>query len=193
MKQSRNIQLLVPKGHAGSSSTKVQDRMKHPKLVGADVYVARLVNDTPPMEGRKERRARKQHNVQSSKGVGIDTCSKASSLSPSTGSLHDELTCRDIKSDPSPAIPEDVRDRPAPAESRPCYRCVTYMHSVGIKRVFWTTNEGNWECAKIRDLVDQLDGTMQNEADTSLGKSVPDVFVTKHEVLLLRRLMGSQG
>lgn len=117
---------------------------------------------------------------------------KASSQSPS-GSLHDELLCRDIKAKPSPVIPEDVQNRPAPAESRPCYRCVAYMHSVGIKRVFWTTNEGKWECAKIRDLVDQLDGTIQNVTDTSSGLSVPDVFVTKHEILLLRRLMGNQG
>lgn len=167
--------------------------MKHPKLVGADVYVARLVNDTPPIEGRKQRRERNKHNVESPKGSGIDSCSQVSSLSTSTGSLHDELVCRDIKPKPSPAVPGNVQDRPAPAESRPCYRCVAYMHSVGIKRVFWTTNEGKWECAKIRDLIDQLDGTMQNQADTSLGQPVPDVFVTKHEVLLLRRLMGGQG
>lgn len=39
-------------------------------------------------------------------------------------------------------------------ESRPCYRCVSYMHSVGIKRVFWSNCEGKWESAKLRDLVD---------------------------------------
>lgn len=167
--------------------------MKHPKLVGADVYVARLANDTPPTEGKKECRARKEQNVESLKKVGIDACSTVSDLSAPTRSLHDELICRDIKPEPSLTIPEDVQGRPAPAESRPCYRCVAYMHSVGIKRVFWTTNKGRWEGAKIRDLIDQLDNTMQNEADTSLGLSVPDVFVTKHEVLLLRRLMGGQG
>ncbi len=63
------------------------------------------------------------------------------------------------------------------SESRPCYRCVSYMHSVGIKRVFWTNADGQWEGAKVRELVDSLEDT-----DGQLGKSV---FVTKHEVLLL--------
>jgi len=63
------------------------------------------------------------------------------------------------------------------------------MHSVGIKRVFWTTTEGEWESAKIRDLVDQLEGAMAN-SDSSLGLPI---FVTKHEVLLMRRLMSTTG
>lgn len=191
MRKARNKQLLVPKGCTGTSSNQVQDRMKHPKLVGADVYVARLVNDTPPKEGRKKRCERKKQDVEPPMKVGSDTYSTVSDLSAPTGSLHDELICRDLK--PGPSIPEDVQGRPTPAESRPCYRCVAYMHSVGIKRVFWTTDKGRWEGAKIRDLVDQLNNTMQNEADTPLGLSVPGVFVTKHEVLLLKRLMGGQG
>lgn len=182
--QARNRQLLVPKGRTGSSSNSVQDRMKHPKLVGADVYVARLVKDVPPSASRKQRRLAKNKNP------GIDASGTATTLYASTGSLHDELTCRDRKSLPLIGSSEDVNAKSAPAESRPCYRCVAYMHSVGIKRVFWTTNEGKWEGAKIRDLVDQLEGTMQSETDTALGLSIPDVFVTKHEVLLLRRLMG---
>jgi hypothetical protein len=73
--------------------------------------------------------------------------------------------------------------------SRPCYRCISYMNSVGIKRVFWTTDAGEWECAKVRDLVDALDnlGKMDGcDAATALD----NVFVTKHEVLMLRRTMG---
>lgn len=167
--------------------------MKHPKLIGADVYVARLVNDTPPTLGRKQSRAREKKKLDGSAGKSeLDTCSTASNVSGATGSLHDELICRDAKPQPSLAISEDVEGRHRPAESRPCYRCVAYMHSAGIRRVFWTTNEGKWECAKIRDLIDKLEGTMQSEADTSLGVSVANVFVTKHEVLLLRRLMAGQ-
>ncbi|ROV99119.1 hypothetical protein VMCG_06624 [Cytospora schulzeri] len=193
LRKARGKQLVIPKGRMGSSSSTVQDRMKHPKLVGADVYVARLVNAIPPMESKKKRRARKKQNVESLKEGGIDACSTAFNLPPSTGSLHDELIRKEVQPQPPFTIHEDVQDHPAPAESRPCYRCVAYMHSVGIKRVFWTTNEGKWECAKVRDLIDQLDGTMQNETDTSLGLPVPEVFVTKHEVLLLRRLMSGQG
>lgn len=63
------------------------------------------------------------------------------------------------------------------------------MHSVGIKRVFWTTSEGEWEGAKIRDLIDQLEGAMAS-SQPSLGLPM---FVTKHEVLLMRRLMVAAG
>ncbi|ROW15004.1 hypothetical protein VPNG_03489 [Cytospora leucostoma] len=192
LRKARNKQLIVPKGSTGSSSDRLRDRMKHPKLVGADVYVARLVNDTPPTQGRKQRRARKQKFVGSAGEPDVDACSIASNVSGATRSLHDELRCRESKPQASLAMSEDVEGRPMPAESRPCYRCVAYMHSAGIRRVFWTTNEGKWECAKIRDLIDKLEGTMQSGADTSLGLPVPDVFVTKHEVLLLRRLMGGQ-
>ncbi|KAK7742153.1 hypothetical protein SLS53_004739 [Cytospora paraplurivora] len=192
LRKARIKQLVVPKGGTGSSSNRLQDRMKHPRLVGADVYVARLVNDTPPTQGRKQRRIRKQKLVESAGEPDVDACSITSNVFSATGSLHDELICKDAKPQPSLARSEDVEGRPMAAESRPCYRCVAYMHSAGIRRVFWTTNEGKWECAKIRDLIDKLEGTMQSGADTSPGLPVPDVFVTKHEVLLLRRLMGCQ-
>jgi hypothetical protein len=57
------------------------------------------------------------------------------------------------------------------------------MHSVGIKRVFWTNNDGNWEGAKIRDLVELM-------SRAGNGDALNRVFVTKHEVLMLRRIMG---
>lgn len=82
--------------------------------------------------------------------------------------------------------PENLEVSQVVAESRPCYRCISYMHSVGIKRVFWTSSEGRWEGAKVRDLVDHLEGTATTSGDP-LGLPV---FVTKHEVLLLRRLMS---
>lgn len=62
------------------------------------------------------------------------------------------------------------------------------MHSFGIKRVFWTTSDGKWEVAKVRDLFDNLERAM-DRADPTLGSPIPDVFVTKHEVLRRRRLM----
>jgi hypothetical protein len=62
------------------------------------------------------------------------------------------------------------------------------MHSVGIKRVFWTNDDGAWEGAKVRDLVDAQESSIDNVA--SGGPMGNGVFVTKHEVLMLRRMMG---
>jgi hypothetical protein len=45
------------------------------------------------------------------------------------------------------------------------------MADVGIKRVFWTNSEGQWECSKVRELMSAIrDGT-------------GEIFVTKFEVL----------
>jgi hypothetical protein len=63
------------------------------------------------------------------------------------------------------------------------------MNSVGIKRVFWTTGSGTWEGAKVRDLVDAIDNLAAGEASDGAA-ALNNVFVTKHEVLMLRRLMG---
>lgn len=169
--------------------------MKHPKLVGADVYVARLANDGPASPSGEKKKCH-AHN-EPSDGI-VETTSPGTSATPampaSTGSLHDELITKTSKPKPLTSASEDVKPPPTAAESRPCYRCVAYMHSVGIKRVFWTNNEGNWEGAKIRDLIDQLDGTMHMDKDTALGQAAMGVFVTKHEVLMLRRLiMNGQG
>jgi len=69
------------------------------------------------------------------------------------------------------------------------------MHSVGIRRAFWTTEQGEWEGGKVRDLIDAMDGSMARGADEKGGGAGGGpmdngLFVTKHEVLMLRRLMG---
>lgn len=188
-RQARNQHLLVPKGRTVGTSPGVKERIKHPKLIGADVYVARLANEGPAAEDRKKRRAHNQPSDETIETAGPDTCSTTSAVSASTGSLHDELIMKTPKSEPLTSISEDFKRPPTPAESRPCYRCVAYMHSVGIKRVFWTNNDGKWEGAKVRDMIDQLDGTMHSDTDTTLGQAAMGLFVTKHEVLMLRRLM----
>lgn len=196
LRKARNQHLLVPKGREVGTSPGVKERMKHPKLVGADVYVARLANDGPAPESRKEKKcpAHDQPSDGIIKMASPGNYTTTSAEPPSTGSLHDELITKTSKPKPLILVSEDVKLPPTAAESRPCYRCVAYMHSVGIKRVFWTNNGGNWEGAKIRDLIDQLDGTMHGDADTTLGQAAPGVFVTKHEVLMLRRLMmGGEG
>jgi hypothetical protein len=81
------------------------------------------------------------------------------------------------------------KKQPSVLASRPCYRCISYMASVGIKRVFWTSESGSWEGAKVRDLVDELDKLgLEQPSDTTTA--LKSVFVTKHEVLMLRRMMG---
>jgi hypothetical protein len=64
------------------------------------------------------------------------------------------------------------------------------MHAVGIKRVFWTNVSGEWEGAKVRDLVEALEGGGDEKASGEGAKVDKGVFVTKHEVLLLKRVMG---
>ncbi|KAI1499881.1 hypothetical protein F5X99DRAFT_430263 [Biscogniauxia marginata] len=159
-----------------------RDRIKHPKLRGADIYVARLGG---VQETRKKAEA---------KSLVISTTQAhdqqlPSSLPPNTtrsmaGSLHDELTCREARV-PLLNPPSDsnsiILDRHNVLESRPCYRCVLYMHSAGIRRVYWTNSEGDWATAKVRDLFNQLSGTGPSSG------SNPDfskVFVTKHEILV---------
>ncbi len=67
------------------------------------------------------------------------------------------------------------------------------MHSVGIKRVFWTNENGEWDGGKVRELVDALEnaGSSDGVACGSGDNAVGGLFVTKHEVLMLRRLMAT--
>ena len=62
------------------------------------------------------------------------------------------------------------------------------MEWAGIRRVFWTNAEGDWEGAKVRDLVDALGlNAAGNGASEDTSASM---FITKHEILMLRRQMG---
>ena len=109
-------------------------------------------------------------------------------------SLHSELLHPFPKPDNRPTAEAVPTYSPREvAASRPCYRCVAYMHSVGIRRVFWTNENGVWENAKVRDLVDALDSAA--DCNDSGGPTGNGLFVTKHEVLMLRRLMcdGREG
>jgi hypothetical protein len=160
--------VLLPKGRVKPARSLI-DRMKHPKLVGADVYVARLSN-TNPTNSRKP----------------VSDALPNGQVSTPTGSIHDELLCKTSPTLGTASVRNTGHLRSA-VDSRPCYRCVSYMHGVGIKRVFWTNSDGEWEGAKVRDLVDMLEGA----SDENEGPAGLRVFVTKHEVLMMRRLMGS--
>ena len=107
-----------------------------------------------------------------------------------TWSLHDELTHSSTPSKTPVNATTQVQDKqPTVVSSRPFYRCISYMASVGIRRAFWTTDAGMWERAKVRDLVDALDSLALDGA-TDVAEALSSVFVTNSEVLMLQRTMG---
>ena len=195
--------MLLPKGQNAGS---VDDRKKHPRLMGADLYVTRLgwykgaAAQNPARPGvRAPLTPPTVAHAEAHDGDDVISTSSSSlqnnSPSCSSGSLHDEL----INPEPTPRPCKMTRssvtvDRQHIRASRPCYRCISYMHSVGIKRVFWTNDAGAWEGGKVRDLVDALESSMEDVASGGSGdRGGPmgnGVFVTKHEVLMLKRLMG---
>ncbi|OQO01430.1 hypothetical protein B0A48_12985 [Cryoendolithus antarcticus] len=190
---------LMPTGQTTKSKSNANERKKHPRLNGADLYVTRLGryqrhqpretklpallpaavpdlatdNDTPPLSR-----------------VPSISSSLTSSLSSTTSSLHDELThsspAASSASTSSSASDTDMRN--CIRVSRPCYRCISYMHAVGIRRVFWTNDAGEWEGGKVAKLMAALGGDGSAEAGVEGG-----MFVTKHEVLMLKRKMWEEG
>lgn len=174
--------------------------MKDSRLRGADLYVARLgwSKRTVPTTPAESKSSSDCSTLQQ-----VDSAGSANPLDriPPSGSLHDELRFPGIDCKSS-SLAEPIQEQASASPSRPCYRCVSYMHFVGIKRVFWTNGKGEWEGGKVRDLVDALetaglpDGNIEdgcgNTAGTAKGGVAGNgVFVTKHEVLTLRRLMAS--
>lgn len=183
--------VLVPRASTEIKAYSVADRMKDPRLRGADLYVARL--------GWKKQ-AIAELSPTTSNATHFVPRDTTNDLPPSenkmsTGSLHEELN---LVSPPKPTVHQlPVCEKPSVSASRPCYRCICYMHTVGIKRVFWTNDKGEWEGDKVSEMMDALnlagssgDGRGRSGGLTG-GAAGIGVFVTKHEVLKLRRLMGS--
>jgi hypothetical protein len=168
-------QLLITKKKTTTNKPDVAARTKDLRLKGSDLYVARLgsCNTNPPPRSKSKYKP----SVSSPPTPPIS----------SPTSLYDELSA--ISRTPSPPFQTDkTSTQPEVRASRPCYRCVSAMHAVGIKRVFWTTADGEWEGRKVRDLVEALEkGEGEPGHDDGGDKGV---FVTKHEVLMLKRIMG---
>jgi hypothetical protein len=167
--------MLIPKEQTDQSSRSIKDRTKSPRMNGADLYVVRLG-------------WRNASNI---------CCEEPDSVTqpavpsrPPTGSLHDELLNPGLEKPAATKHPPLSNEKlPTVLASRPCYRCICYMACVGIKRVFWTDDTGNWESAKVRDLVDALD-RLGSGPPSDANAALNSVFMTKHEVLMLRRMMG---
>ncbi|RYP11909.1 hypothetical protein DL765_007552 [Monosporascus sp. GIB2] len=174
----------------------LDDRMKNPRLTGADIYIARLgapVRKSETHQGKSGEIAFQQETSPE-----VDACvspTLSATSTTSSGSLHEELRCKDHKlTGPKTSnTVHPVFDRRQVRDSRPCYRCVSYMHSAGVRRCFWTNHEGRWESAKVRDLFDQLAGAGSCDGKGGDSDGLGSVFVTKHEILMLRRLAGVHG
>ncbi|CAK7271007.1 hypothetical protein SEPCBS57363_004395 [Sporothrix epigloea] len=194
-------------GRRSKAKRDVQHRRRHARLAGADLYVARL--------GKSGSRHLKTPDTTTSSAFHLTAAASRAVSTPGlaspTGSLHDELLSKYAKStraSPTTASASSslagndqtaaASSEPPPppsrvAESRPCYRCITYMHSVGIKRVFWTNSDGVWEGAKVRDLVDSMEAAAHDGNGGGPGGDVGGMFVTKHEVLLVLRALAEGG
>ena len=59
------------------------------------------------------------------------------------------------------------------------------MEWAGIRRVFWSNNDGDWEGGKVRDLVDALGLDQATAGDSDHTRA--SMFVTKHEILMLKQ------
>ena len=174
----------------GHSKASISARTKDLRLKGADLYVARLGNDC------------KFSNLPAP----LDPPQRSLSPAPppkvrsqnSPKSLHDELRLStppalSNSSHDSATAASNTATTPQIRASRPCHRCITHMHAAGIARAFWTNSHGEWEGAKVRDLMDALErGSCRSgsgEGGDGKGNDA-GIFVTKHEVLMLRRVMG---
>ncbi|KAF8865553.1 hypothetical protein BDZ45DRAFT_736123 [Acephala macrosclerotiorum] len=173
-------QILITKNKPLSTKHSVASRTKDLRLKGSDLYVARLgTHNATPIKPKNHPPTDSPPPTRSPKS---EPSSLYDELSPLSRSLSSSSTTDNPVPDPKPQI----------RASRPCYRCVAAMYSVGIKRVFWTTQDGEWECAKVRDLVEALEVGIEGNSEEGVGtgQESKGVFVTKHEVLMLKRTMG---
>jgi hypothetical protein len=201
LEQPQEERMLPPQGETGKGRADINDRKKHPRLAGADLYVTRLGwnNNNVARPNPKQKFVKPPTRVltppSSSESEAAPPSLSSSTSSTctlgATGSLYDEL--RNHTPRTSSAVPESAPTIPREAihASRPCYRCVSYMHAVGIKRVFWTDDAGEWEGGKVGKFIDALDGEGDG-AGCGGGPMGNGVFVTKHEVLMMRRTMGDR-
>ena len=179
-----------------SKSHQVAERTKDARLNGADLYVARLSREGKVNHYECGCQHDKAESIVETTAAGespersmVDS-SSLNRMQPLTGSLHDELRYPTAR-EPKRAAPkaEPAVQQATATYSRPCYRCISYMHSAGIKRVFWTNARGEWEGEKVRELVDALENPKSaSSGDPTKSLGGGSVYVTKSEVLMLKGL-----
>ncbi|KAK0624813.1 hypothetical protein B0T17DRAFT_616979 [Bombardia bombarda] len=161
---------------------------------------ARLRDTSGSLEDADGQLGRHQQKRGSNKNHNHGNMRRNDKLSETRSAANDPHEPINLRTASSPqTCPSKPKPSPRSTNSRPCYRCVSYMVSVGIKRVFWTNGEGRWECAKVRDLVDLIEGlgtshsksrSSREGAEPVMDVASPGVFVIKHEVLMLGKMTG---
>ena len=125
LERDRNNRMRVTftQPQATTRTHTISDHIKDSRLLDSDLYVTRLSWQKQPP------------TLSSPLAAPI---ADSSSTSPfSSSSLHDKLR---LASPKIPSTTPQIADRATATQSRPCYRCIYYMHSAGIKRVFWKNN-----------------------------------------------------
>ncbi|KAL8649625.1 MAG: hypothetical protein Q9226_005498 [Calogaya cf. arnoldii] len=174
--------IVMPQNRIVTKSHQVAERTKDSRLKGADLYVTRLGKTGKSNHYNCGCQYQTPSKTTKSTSTNLEgTEQPTPKAKPPTGSLHDEFRFPSPSEKPKPTIKPG--EHLTATHSRPCYRCISYMHSAGIKRVFWTNTKGEWEGGKVRDLVDALEGPVP---EGSMGAGA--VYVTKSEVLLLKGL-----
>lgn len=179
--------MLVPVAKNIPKARKLTQRLDS-RLNGADLYVVRQAWQRRNMKRSSQPELKKDDEL-SSIPPDLSKTLSVPCLPKGPPSLHDELKCS-APPPPKLALQKDSQREPqlSAASSRPCYRCISYMEGAGIRRVFWTNEDGDWEGGKVRDLVDALG---LNEASNGVSEDTSaSIFITKHEILMLRRQMG---
>jgi hypothetical protein len=180
--------MLVPIAHSTPKAGKIDRRRVDNRLDGVDLYVVR--------QAWKHHPGKKNTLTDSKEGEEVSSlCSNFASMSPvdcapiKPLSLHDEILCKFPR---SPKIGSEGSSQSEPpllaTSSRPCYRCISYMQWAGIRRLFWSNQDGEWEGDKVRDLVDALG--LDEASWGASDETSASMLVTKHEILMLRRQMG---
>ena len=180
---------LIPLAKSTPKARKATQRLDS-RLNGADLYVVRQAWQHRTAKRNRQPKLNQEVEVCSIPSTSSETLSARCPPPKGPLSLHDELKCSAAPPPPKLTVQNDSQcGPPLPAtSSRPCYRCISYMERAGIRRVFWTNANGDWEGAKVRDLVDALGpNAAGNGASEDTSASM---FITKHEILMLRRQMG---
>lgn len=189
--QPKYEQTFTTKNSTTTTKPTLAARTKDLRLKGADLYVARL-GSCPPAPRCKPRKARANPDPKPDPKLPSKQPAPLLPQSPPQ-SCYDELSLVSRAQSPGGNLPAadeaNPEERPEIRASRPCYRCVMAMHAVGIKRVFWTNAVGAWEGAKVRELVEALDGGGGVEGVEGTGGE-KGMFVTTHDVLMMQRVMG---